>query len=310
MIDFILEHGNDFWPGLVMCLITGLVMVNCPWGRRVVAPFASTRLDRTVVGLLIGGILLVGWTKGPISIGNSVAQFITAMSDGSIVDESGLVATSTEEETVAAFADLSVVIANAASQTVVNAGGDFAEVADLVTNNNRRVIYIQSALPRTDPSQGLVNHNISGFVVRTSMSDDKSVVSRYVWYSDEPLVAPTVACMVDVGGGNVRLGAITNTFPATIEISGIDCVRYDYAVPVGLRNVVFFPDTEFTFGSDDVPLEVGIDGVSVDVGEDTFLPFNGTDSYFTGRVDVVYSGGLATKVYIDGVSVTNGVYEL
>jgi len=307
---YILEHLNDFWPGLVMCLITGLLMTNCPWGRKVIAPFASTRLDRAVIGILLGGIILVGWTKGPVSIGNSVAQFITAMSDGSIIDDSGLVATSTEEETVAAFADLSVAIANAASQTVVNAAGDFAEVAGLVTNSERKVIYIQSSLPRTDPSQGLINHNISGFVVRTAMSGDKSVISRYVWYSAEPLVAPTVACVVDVGAGDVKLDAITNTFPDTVEINGIDCVRYDYSVPSSLRNVVFFPDTEFTFGSEDTQLEVGIDGVSVDIGEDTFLPYSGTDSYFTGRVDVVYSGGIATRVYIDGVSVTNGVYAL
>jgi hypothetical protein len=33
MIVYIFEHLNDFWPGLIMCLITGLVMANCPRGR-------------------------------------------------------------------------------------------------------------------------------------------------------------------------------------------------------------------------------------------------------------------------------------
>ncbi len=311
MIIYFLEHMNDFWPGLVLCLITGLLATNCPWGRRVIAPFANTRLDRFVIGVLLGGIILVGWTKGPITqTGNQIAQFITALSNGRIVDASGLVVTSTEEETVAAFADLSLVIANAASGTVVSAAADFAEVAALVTNSTRKLIYVQSSLPRTDPSQGIINHNISGFVVRTAMSSDRSVISRYVWYSAEPLVAPAVACVVDVGAGDVRLEALTNTFPDTVEISGIDCVRYDYSVPEGLRNVVFFPDAEFTFGSMDTFLEVGIYGVSVDEQEETFLPFSGTDSCFTGRVDVVYSGGIATRIYIDGVSVTNGVYQL
>jgi hypothetical protein len=276
----------------------------------VIEPFAATRLGRCIVGLLVGGILMCGWTKGPVSIGSVKAQFITALSGGGIVDGSGLVVTSTEEETVAAFADLTVEIASAASQTVVDASDDFAEVATLVTNTERKVIYIQSTLPRTDPTQGLTNHNISAFVMRTSMSADQAVISRYVWYSAAPLVGPAVVCVVDVGGGDTTLSEVTNTFPDTVEIDGIDCVRYDYAVPEGLRNVVFWPDQEFTFGSDDNPLEVGIDGVSVDVGEDTSLPFSGTDSYFKGRVDVVYSGGIATKVYIDGAAVTNGVYEL
>lgn len=307
---FVLEHLCDFWPGLVMCLITGLLLTSCPWGRKVIEPFAATRLDRMVVGLLLGSIIMVGWTKGPAVGRKHILQFVTALNDGRIVDESGLVVLCTEQQTVAAFADLSVAIANAASQTVVSAAGEFGAVAQLVTNIERKVIYIQSTLPRTDPYQGVINHNISGFIARTSMSEDRSVVSRYIWYSAQPLVAPTVACVVDVGGGDIKLCAITNTFPQTVEVDGIECVRYDYAVPETLRSVVYFPDTELSFGDKNTPLEVGIDGVSVDIEGETHLPFKGTDSYFDGRVQVEYAGGMATKVYIDGAAVTNGVYVL
>lgn len=309
MINFT-TYNYDLWPAVIICLITGLLLTNCPWGRLALSSFANTRLDRCIVGILLGGLILVGWTKGPLQPRAHIAQFITALYSGAILDQSGLVATSTEQQTVAAFADLSLVIANAASQTVVNAGSDFAEVAALVTNSNRRVIYVQSSLPRTDPSQGIINHNISGFVVRTAMSEDLSTISRYVWYSAAPQVAPTVACVVDVGGGEIYLDAITNTFPATVEISGIPCIRYDYAVPAPLRHVVFFPDTEFTFGSPEKPLEVGIAGIAVDLGATTYLPFEGTDTLCTGRVSVVHSGGIATKIYIDGTPITNGVYTL
>lgn len=308
-MNFFLEHMNDFWPGLIASLIIGLALVQVPWVRRQTDSFAPDPLSRAFVGLFIGAITFVGWTKGPVSVGKHVAQFVVAMSDGSILDESGLIATSTEEDSVEAFADLSVAIHAAASQTVANAYSEFYEVSFLVTNKNREVIYVQSTLPRTDPTQGLTNHNISAFVMRTEMNTDQTVLSRYVWYSEQPLVAPTVACVADVGAGDVFFSAITNTFPDTTSISGIDCVRYDFAVPEELRSVVFFPDTELTFGSIDKPLKIGI-GISVDVGEDTYLPFTGTDTNFSGRVQIDYKGGIATACRIDGETVTNGVYEL
>jgi len=306
---YILEHMNDFWPGLVLCLITGLLMTNCPWGRRVIEPFANTRLDRTVIGLLLGGIIMVGWTKGPVSIGSTAAQFVTALRSGGIIDESGLVAASTEAETVEAFAELSSEIINAASQTVVDAQSDIDDVAMLITNTPRKVVYLQCALPRTDPLQGITNHNISAIVMRTRQSDDGVTLSRYVWYSEQPEVAPGVVAEVDVGGGAVRLTAVTNSFQETESIQGIPCVRYDYTLPESLRKVVFFPDTELEFGSDNTPLLVPAGGIVVDDGSQ-HTGWSGTDLYFGGRVQVIYTGGIATALYIDGNSITNGVYTL
>lgn len=310
MIVYILEHMNDLWPAAVMCMIIGLLLTNCPWGRRVIEPFANTRLDRTIIGLLVGGILLVGWTKGPVSIGSVKAQFVTALCSGGIIDASGLVAASTEAETVEAFAELSSAIVSAASQTVVNAQGDIDEVAGIITNNTRKVVYMQCALPRTDPTQGVTNHNISAIVVRTRQSADGGTISRYVWYSETPVIAPTVAANVDIGGGEVRLTAITNSFPDTESIQGVPCVRYDYALPESLQNVVYFPDTELEFGHEGEPLQIPSGCVVVTDSTGTYLGFTGTDTYFDGRVQVDYRGGIATELRIDGTTQTNGVYQL
>lgn len=310
MIIYLLEHLHTFWPGLVICLITGLIITNCPWGQKLIAPFASTRLDRCIVGLLIGGIIMCGWTKGPVPIGNTVAQFVTSLYSGGIVDVSGLVAASTEAETVAAFAELSGAITEAASATITDAQAEIDDVAFLITNATRKVVYVQCSLPRTDPLQGVINHNISAIVVRTRQSADAATLSRFIWYSAEPIVAPKVAAVVDVGGGPIALVAITNSFPSTELVQGIPCVRYDYALPEGLRNVVFFPDTELEFGCAGVPLEIPSGGVIVSDDTGSHLGYTGTDTYFNGRVKVEYLGGIAITAWLDAAKMTNGVYEL
>lgn len=301
-------NSADIAP-ILFCLLIALLAVELPAVKRALLSFAPGRISRLVVALLIGFSAHFAATKPPMPTGNVVAQFVTALFTGRIVDASGMVAASTQAETVAAFADLSIAIVAAASQTVVNAQSDIDDVAWLITNNTRKVVYLQCSLPRTDPAQGITNHNISAVVVRTRQRADGAAISRYVWYSQVPAVAPSVAAVVDVGGGPIHLTAITNTFPDTIDIGGIPCIRYDYALPQGLRSVVLFPDTELALGSRESYLLVPAGGILVNDGTD-HLGYTGTDRYFTNRVQVDHRGGIATALYIDGSAVTNGVYAL
>ena len=306
---FILEHLNDFWPGLILCLVTGLLLVNNPWGRRVVKSFAPDRISRIVVGLFVGGACFCGWTKGPVSVGNTVAQFVTALSSGGMIDDSGLVASSAESETLAAFAELAGSISAAASQTVVNAQGDIDDLAFLITNTVREVVYIASDLPRADPVQW-TNHNIAATIEQVRQSEDGSTLSLWCWYSEEPVIAPGVGADIDVGAGWVTLTAITNYYPDTELINAVPCVKYDFAVPSDSRLVVFRPTYEIAFGQDSTPLLVPSGGVTVETNSIIRLPYTGVDAYISGRVEVVYHGGIATTLRIDGSTVTNGVYTL
>jgi len=294
-----------------VCVGIGLcqAFVLIPRIARALGQFAPTRLDRSAVGFIIGLFAIYAVSKGGLSPRSYVAQFVTAMSSGVIIDESGSVAKASEAAVLDAFLDLSVQISAGASNAVVAAGNEFCAVANMVTNNPRRVIYVASFLPRSGAG-GVTNHNIAATVERVRQSGDGATLSAWIWFSEEPLVAPGIAADVDVGGGPFRLAAVTNFYPVTEQIGGAPCVRYDFAVPAEARGTVFIPAYEVAFGSPAAPLVVPSGGVSVTADGVTLLPFNGTDAYFAGRLLVTYKGGVAVSATLDGTAVTNGVYEL
>jgi hypothetical protein len=283
--------------------------VLLPPVRRALALIAPSAFDRVAVGVALGFSTIFAGAKSGISPRAYVCQYITAMSSGVIIDESGAVARASEAAVLDAFLDLANQINAGASNAVVNASNEFAEAADMVTNNTRRVIYVASFLPRSGAG-GITNHNIASTVERVRQSDDGQTISAWIWFSEEPLVAPGIAADVDVGGGPFRLTAVTNYYPATESIGGAPCVRYDFTVPSETIGTVLIPSYEVAFGSSYAPLIVPSGGISVVTNGVTRLPFSGTDTYFSNRVQVVYKGGIAVSATIDGGAVTNGVYEL
>lgn len=308
MMIYLLEHLNDFWPALVICLFSGLLLVQVPRVRRLINDFAPDAISRALVGLFVGAVCFVGWAKGPVSTGRTVAQFITALHSG-IIDRSGLVASTSQTETVSAFAKLANAIIYSASNVIDQAQGEIDAVAALITNETRKVVYLAADLPRAEPTQH-TNHNIAATVERVRQSADGSTLSMWCWYSQEPVIAPDVGAEIDVGAGWVKLEAITNYYPAVEDINGVPCVQYDFGVPELARHVVFRPQYELGFGHSDAPLLVPSGGITVTTNDVTRLPFNGIDTYCGGRAEVVYHGGIATELRIDGIAVTNGVYEL
>ncbi len=296
-----------FWVLVIMGFMQAFVQI--PFVARSLSKIAPSVFGRIVVGIVLGLSAVYAGAKNGISPRAYVCQYITAMSSGVIIDESGAVAKASEAAVLDAFLALAQQINAGASNTVVAASNEFAEAADMVTNNTRRVIYVASYLPRSGAG-GTTNHNIAATVERVRQSDNGQTISAWIWFSEEPLVAPGIAADVDVGGGPFRLTAVTNYYPATESIGGAPCVRYDFAVPAETTGTVLIPSYEVAFGSDAAPLIVPNGGVSVITNGVTRLPFSGTDTYFSNRVQVVYKGGIAVSATIDGGAVTNGVYEL
>lgn len=298
----------------LFCLLTlgvAQAFVLIPRVSGALRVFAPSALGRVFVGVLIGFSAIYACSKNGISPRAYVAQFVTALAGGGIIDESGIVGRSSEAAVIEAYAGLSVEIADSASNTVAAAADDFRDVAGLVTNAERRVIYIASDLPRAY-SRGWTNHNISANVERVRQSDGGTNCSMWVWFSETPAIAPVIAAEVDLGAGWFKLDPVTNSYPQTEAVNGVPCVRYDYALPVTVRGVVYRPDYEVQFGHPSSPLLVPRGGILVETNGTggAALPFTGTDRYFSGRVEVDYRGGIATALRLDGVPKTNTVVQL
>ena len=170
---------------------------------------------------------------------------------------------------------------------------------------------MRCSLPRTDPLQGVTNHNISAIVVRTRQSADAATLSRFIWYSAEPIVAPRSPPWSMSAVGQSRWLRSPTHSPSTELVQGIPCVRYDYApCPRACAMLFFYPDTELEFGCAGVPLEIPSGGVIVSDDTGSHLGYTGTDTYFNGRVKVEYLGGIAITAWLDAAKMTNGVYEL
>lgn len=270
---------------------------------------AKGLLSRAVVAVFVGQLTFSAVSKSGAPSNQLVAQFVTALYGGGIVDESGLVAKASEAAVLEAYTQWSAEIVGAASGTVSRASAAFTEVAQLVTNSERQVIYIASDLPRAY-ARGWTNHNIAATVERVRQSAGGETLSMWVWFSEEPSVAPGMCAEIDLGAGFFKLPAVTNSYPETESVNGVPCVRYDYEVRPMWRGVVLRPEYEVGFGHPDAPLLVPVGGVAVQTGGVTRLPFTGTDGYFSGRAAVTYRGGIAVGLEIDGAAVTNGVYEL
>lgn len=293
-------------------LIASQVFVQIPCVRkRLVECIAKNPFDRIIVGIILASTCIVAGAKNGISPKAYMAQWVTALSEGVIVDESGAVARASESAVVEAFVNLAADINAGASNTVEQSTSRFAEVANMVTNTERKVIYLASFLPRSGTGQGAVtNHNIAATLERVRQSPDGLKVSAWIWFSEEPAFAPGIAADVDVGGGEFRLNAVTNWFPNTESVGGVPCVRYDFAVPQETAGTVLIPSYEVGFGSVGTPLTVPAGGISVITNGVTTLPFTGWDAYFGGALRVEYKGGIAVSATINGVAITNGVYSL
>lgn len=292
----------------VMCITQAAVLH--PRIIRHLRHIAPGTLSRAVVALVVGQITFIGGSKPP-SVKNLVAQFITVLRSGVVIDASGVVAKATEEAVLESFIGYASDINAAASGTVANAAGEFREVAALVTNTERRVIYISSYLPRSGTGQGgIVNHNIASTCEQTRMDAGGTNLIAWVWFSAEPAFAPGMVAEIDVGGGPFTVPCVTNFYPATESVNGADCVKYVFAIPEGSRGVQLIPSYEVRFGTLAKPLAVPSGGIVVVTNNVPVLPFSGTDRYFGGRLAVEHHGGIATKAFINGTPLTNGVHHL
>ncbi|MDA3925197.1 MAG: hypothetical protein PF904_10925 [Kiritimatiellae bacterium] len=303
MIDIILFF--------ILTFVVVLTVLNSRFGKASTDAFLSSRLDRIITAAIVAGIVMCGWTKGPVvnPANRHISQYILALVSGGIRDDSGVVAEQTQLNTVNAYIDLAAAMMTDSSNQFVSASIIFDNLADQLTNNPTPVVYIQSFYPREDPYVSLTNHNLA--VLAMTQSSTSNVLSRWIYFSEDLVSEPTLYAEADVGGGYLRLTETTNTYPNTELKDGVPCVRYDYALPAGMQGVVFSPDFDLRFGSEENGLQIGSGGLEiVDTNNVSHLGADEWISICSNRVEVLHRGGVAVRVKIDGQIVTNGVYTL
>ena len=104
--------------------------------------------------------------------------------------------------------------------------------------------------------------------------------------------------------------AITNSYPAIVDVDGVPCIEYRYEIPAPYRGTVFRPDYELAFGGASAGdyLTVPAGGVVVATNGVECLPYTGTDAY-SEHLSVTYKGGIAVSAVWHGTNYT-GVVEL
>lgn len=252
--------------------------------------------------LMVWGTLYGGTKSAPRV---ALAQFVTALRSGGILDASGRIAAAAAAAAVAAVADESAGIVAAASNSVAEAQATFDGLADGLTNRVYTTAYIALDLPRAE-AHSHTNHNIAATIERLECVDGSNLVA-WVWFSEEPAIAPQLAFDASVAeGASVRLVSITNTYPDTVEIDGVPCISYRMDVPAAMRGVPLRPNYELEFGGPSDPLIVPAGGVLVETNGVLHLPFTGWDlahpEPWGADLAVRYAGGIAVEAVWRGTN--------
>ena len=257
--------------------------------------------------LMVWGTLYGGTKSAPRVV---LAQFVTALRSGGLLDASGRIAAAAAAAAVAAVADESAGIVAAASNTVADAQATFNGLADGLTNSAYSVAYIALDFPRAE-AHSHTNHNIAATIERLESLDGSNLVA-WVWFSEEPAIAPQLVFDASVAEGlSVRLVSITNSYPNTVEIDGVPCISYRMDVPSAMRGIPLRPNYELEFGGPADPLLAPSGGVLVSTNGVEHLPFTGWDTAhpepWGADLAVRYAGGIAVEAIWRGTNYTGRV---
>jgi hypothetical protein len=241
-----------------------------------------------------------------------LARFVTALRSGALLDDSGRIAALSTVAVTAYYTDAAAQIVAAASNTVVGAQAQFDGLAEVLTNRTLTVAYIAMDLPRAE-AHSATNHNLAASIERVTY-DSPTNLTAWVWFSEAPAVEPLVAFDASVSAGSwTRLVAVTNSYPSTVEVDGIPCVAYTFALPAPMRGIVLRPEYELSFGGSGTNdyLVIPSGGVLVETNNVPRLPYTGWDrehpAPYGTNLQIRYAGGVAVQALWMGTNYTGVV---
>ena len=259
-----------------------------------------------VVG--VGAAILYGGDKpGPVVPPQDILEILTLRADGSLRDLSGKIAPGIQAKAVADYIGASAQIVSAADAILDQARLDCVALTNKILTADYSAAYIALDLPRGTPVE--TNHNIMISFERVEQTPTN--LTAYVWFSEAPATNVTVNVEYSLAEGVwSTLPPVTNSFPSTYSVSGVDCYRYCYSIPDGISGTPLRPQYEVEFGGYAVGqyLSVPESGVVVSTNGVDCLPFTGWDDYSAGEdtLTVRYVGGIAVEAVYNGEPIKGG----
>lgn len=259
-----------------------------------------------VVG--VGVAIIYGGEKpGPVTPPQDIVEILTLRADGSLRDLSGKIAPGIQAKAVSDYIGASAQIVSAADAILDQARLDCVALTNQILTADYTAAYISLDLPRGTPVE--TNHNIMISFERVEQTPTN--LTAYVWFSESPATNVTVNVEYSLAEGVwSTLPAVTNSFPTTYSVSGVDCYRYCYAIPDGIAGTPLRPQYEVEFGgyAANQYLSVPEEGVVVSTNGVDCLPYTGWDDYSAGEdtLTVRYVGGIAVEAVYQAEPIKGG----
>lgn len=286
-------------PATVLAII--VVKSNRVWrGKLAAAP--TWKKGLAVLGFACA-VLFGGEKPGP-NLPSEIVEILSwRESDGGLNDVSGKVVSGIQIKALDHFVNEQHVIVNSASNVIEQARLDCIALTNKLLTTDYRIVYVSYDVPRGTPDTP--NHNI--MVNWEKVEQTPSNITCYAWFSLMPETNVNIYAQYSIRENeNINLVPLTNSWPTTYNVGGVDCVKYVYAIPSAISGVTLKPDYEVKFGgyAPGEYLKVPEDGVIVTTNGVDVLPFTGYKTMLvdTNQVTLRIAGGIVTELTINGVT--------
>lgn len=232
------------------------------------------------------------------SFSRYLAQYLTIMSDGTMLGPTNQIASAAAGAAVAAVNAESDNMLAISSNTLLWAQTDIPLIEVDVTNTS--ISWLTADMPQNLSQSNLVARCD---LIRTSVSSN-GTISAFVAFNQQPASAPICAFEGSLDGTNWQtFAAASNSFPTLYPISMPDgvvsCLAYTVSIPASMRTVTIIPQREMTFGggSSNTPLQVlGAVMVNSQIGRDATVSVATNEQW-------IFEGGLLVGVLTNGAPV-------
>lgn len=285
---------------LAMALIICAIMVMAEGWPRIQAVVLWHTMRRKFRWLALALVLCVvycGADKGPGNFAAYLAQYLTVLTDGTLLGPTNTIASAATVSAIAAVNAESANMLQIASNTLLWAETDIPLIEVDVTNT--AIAWLTADIPQ---SLDLSNLVARCDLLQASVSGGGITIS--VAFNQEPASAPICNFEGSLDGTNWQtFAAASNSFPALYPVSlpdgVVSCLQYYVTIPDAMRTISIIPQREMTFGGGSSNAYLAVLGaVMVDsqIGRDATVSVATNEQW-------LFEGGLLVGVLTNGVPI-------